>query len=114
MAFRIFYHSEPGGESPDEYLLSNPDPEGAADALRWLETLASIPLSEWPRRRTKKVTKNIWQLNASEHRILYFIHNQAIVVVHAFRKPRPKVQRQAYELAERRYENYTSRHPGPK
>ena len=110
MPFTICYHSEPGGESPDEYLLSNPDPEGAADALRWLETLASTPMAEWPRRRTKKVTDHIWQLNVSEHRILYFIHSQTIVVVHAFRKPRPKVQHQAYNLAESRYDNYISRH----
>jgi len=109
MAFSIRYHSEPGGESPDEYLLNNPDPEGTADVLRWIETLASTPLAQWPRRRTKKVSDHIWQLNVSHHRVLYFLHGECIVVVHAFRKPRPKVQRNAYDLAERRYSNYLQR-----
>ena len=112
MAFSIRYYSEPGGDSPAEYLLNNPDPEGTADILRWLETLASTPLGQWPHTRTKKVTTHIWQLNVKHHRVLYFLHDQSIVVVHAFRKPKPKVQREAYKLAERRYSDYVSANEG--
>ena len=100
--------------TPEQYLLSNPDPDGAADVLRWLETFASTPLQEWPRRRTKKVTQHIWQLNVSHHRVLYFLDRQAIVVVHAFRKPSVNKERQAYDLAERRYDNYMSQQANTK
>lgn len=104
MPFIIKYHSEPGSESPEDYLIDNPD--DAPIILRKIKILAEVSIAEWSGRKVKKVTENIWQLSQSRHRVLFFLHQHNLVVVHMLKKPANKKQKKAYQLAERRYTNY--------
>ena len=61
MSFVIQYHSEPGSESPEDYLRENPD--DAPVILRKIKTLSEVSIAEWSGRKAKKVTDNIWQLS---------------------------------------------------
>lgn len=104
MSFIIKYHSEPGSDSPEDYLFENPD--DAPVILRKIKTLSEVSIAEWSGRKAKKVTENIWQLSHSRHRILFSLHRHNLVVVHMLKKPNTKKQRKAYLLAERRFSNY--------
>jgi putative component of toxin-antitoxin plasmid stabilization module len=98
----------PSGErySPYDYVrdLSNPA-EKAQIALR-LETLSKLALGDWPHTWIHKITDNIFQLTAGNHRLMYCLDEGTIVILHACRKVSQKTRSKDIKRATTNYHRY--------
>ena len=101
----LYYHEEPGKTSPRAYIDSL-KPTEKANIDHRLEVLREYPIHEWPSGWVKKIENKIWELKSDKHRILYFITEIKIVVVHAFKKSGKKTKQKDIRLAQSRYNDY--------
>lgn len=105
---QLVYHDEPGKPSPRSYIDSlNPDETASIDLK--LEKMRELPFLQWPSKWRKRIEKDLLQLRYGNHRLLYFVTSETIIVVHAVRKMGRKLNRADKDLALERIENYRDR-----
>jgi phage-related protein len=103
--WKLIYHDEPGNPSPRGYI-SGVSASDRANIDHRLNYLRKHPINEWPRAWIEKLEGKIWELRSGAHRILYFLENDTIIVVHALRKRGRKISRNDISLALRRMTYY--------
>ena len=102
MECRIEFYAKPSGASPVREYIGALDQDSGRALLQELELLAEYG----PQMRdTRQVRGKIWELRKAhrgmQHRILYFVDKQRIVVLLiAFTKKTPKTPLRYIELAE--------------
>ena len=102
---RLIYHDQPGTPSPRGYISELPAADRANVDHRF-GVIRDFDIPDWPRSWVKKLEDKIWQLKSKSTRILYFLHDDAIIVVHAFRKRTLKTRRKHIDLALSRLDDY--------
>ena len=108
MPFKLKYYAENNGVSPArEYVISLSESEQAKIRLR-LDFFCERPMGEWPQTWYDKVESNIWELKSPPYRLLYFLHDGCLVVLHALKKARWKLHENDKATARRRRDRYVS------
>jgi phage-related protein len=97
MPRKVHYYAD--APSPWDYINSLPDTE-AANILHRLDVMSKTPVHEWP--WVDHLEGKLWELKSPPHRLLYFLKEDEIIVLHAARKKGRKLNRKDIELALRR------------
>ena len=105
MLCNLVYHEVPGEPSPLGYI-NDLRPAEKAKVFHQLEVLQQTPIPQWPPKWVSILEDKIWELKSGDHRILFFLHTESIVVVHAVRKRARTLRRSDIKLAKRRRGDY--------
>ena len=105
MLCNLLYHEQPGEASPLAYIRGLPPAEGAK-VFHQLEVLRATPISHWSYKWLSILEDKIWEIRSGDHRILFFLAPDAIVVAHALRKKARTIRSQDMDLAKRRRIDY--------
>src|SRR3990170_1735038 len=108
MPFKLKYYAENDGTSPPLDYIRGLSVTAQANIRHRLETLCESPREGWPTKWFDKVESNIWELKSPPYRLLYFIHDGCLVVLHALRKDRWKLHENDKATARRRRDRYVS------
>jgi len=93
-----YFNEDP---KPRDYIDALPGGEAANIDLK-LEKMCEIPIHEWP--WVAPVEGKLWKIRSGDHRLVYFLFDGDIVILHAIRKTRKRLKRSDIELALRRME----------
>jgi phage-related protein len=112
MPRRVFFHERPGQPSPRAYIKDRLDPSDRAELYARFDHLALTDFADWPPKWKTNVVgaAKLLEMHYGDHRIIYFVTKEAIVIVHALLKKGQKLGKRDIDLALRRMEDYRVDH----
>jgi phage-related protein len=101
----VYFPAHEQRNSPYDYIVNLPKIEQAHIYHR-LKYLLENPINEWPKSWIHQIKGKIYQLTAGDQRIMYYLDQNKIVILHAFRKRKQKTDISDIQTAIDHYNNY--------
>jgi len=101
----IRYLEEPGKPAPLSYIqgLKPADYGHLPNKIDYCKTYST---ADWPRKWVEIIEDRIWELRQGDHRVLFFLTTEFIVVLHVFRKQSQNIKPIDIELARPRRDHF--------
>ena len=101
-----YYPSQGSNNSPFDYIANHEDRDAIATFVHRIPVLQENEIVDWPTKWVHKYKDKIYQLSAKSLRALFTVHNNTIIILHAFQKKTKTTPKKDGDRAISHYDQY--------